>query len=452
VSYRSEDGVHNALREDLTGLQSLASSDSRTLSSSRAKTISKQAGMLETIAEGTRTSGGYNIDTSTEEGKAVGEVLNDVDALNKTNNYGWRQNAETALKAYASGGIKIPGTKIGIGGSVDGSVSAGNHSDQVNGEGSTINRENNSNKSYSNVSKALNNDAWTKEHGVTEDMSKGVHEAYEESQRAEQQLAHRHEKIDTYNKAIDHTKTHGATISKEMYQEVLETHAKKSKKSMEAARTDLENRTPEVIGVFNQLTRREADQVLNQIHAGKARLSPEAAKEQLDESSKEYDKKIDPNIGGEVNKVAAAKGFNPQNIKTFIAEKGETNKETFNELHNKNENKYNETKAANESKEKVMKATIDQNEKDRLGNGIVAKAMSDATYSHILGKNLIAPVGRPEDKINRTELNFNYATPEEIEELKYDPNISVKPYTGGASNRSDGQKVSQDIVKGKNDS
>ena len=386
ASFRSEEGVQNVLHEGLNQQQSLADSDSRSFTTAKGKTISQQASMLETISESNRTSTGYAIDTSTEEGKAVSEMLQEVDAVNKTNNYGWRQNAETTLGAHAKAGFdgKIFGGSV----TTDGIISNSNHSDQQNGDGLTINKDSNSSQTYNNVTRALNNDSWTKDHGVSKDQSNAMHETYEETQRAEKQLSQRHENIDTYQKAIDHSKTTGASTSKDMYPDVLETHAKQSGKSIIDARKDVEARTPEVRRVFNQLAQGEASQVLGQIHAGKEALNRPKAQETLDSTSKQYDRNIDSNVGGTIDKVASGKGFNQDYIKQDVVSMGEINKQQFEHKQEKVDRKYSDIHDANRLQQNQMRVTVNKNEEDRMGKG---------RFGTLWGS--IEGVGRPKEEI-----------------------------------------------------
>jgi len=395
ASFRSEEGVQNVLHEGLNQQQSLADSDSRSFTTAKGKTISQQASMLETISESNRTSTGYAIDTSTEEGKAVSEMLQEVDAVNKTNDYGWRQNAEATLGTHAKMGFdgKIFGGNV----SADGSIGVGNYSNQQNGDGLTINKDSNSSQTYNNVTRALNNDSWTKDHGVSNDQSNAMHETYEETQRAEKQLSQRHENIDTYQKAIDHSKTTGASTSKDMYQDVLETHAKQSGKSIIDARKDVEARTPEVRRVFNQLAQGEASQVLGQIHAGKEALNRPKAQETLDSTSKQYDRNIDSNVGGTIDKAAAEKGFNQDYIKQDVVSMGEINKQQFEHKQEKVDRKYSDTHDANRLQQNQMRATVNKNEEDRIGKGVIGSTAASA-LGWVTGGKAGDEIGRPKEE------------------------------------------------------
>jgi TraG-like protein, N-terminal region len=365
VSMRSEESNHVMLNEGVNKQKSLASSEQVMFTESQAKTISRQANMLESIAEHTRSGSGYNIDTSTEEGKAVDKVLHEIDSLNKSNNYGWRQNAEAVLEAHS--GFDLP---FGLGGvTAKGSVSAGNFSDQQNSGSLTINKEDNSKETYNNITRALNNDSWTKEHGVSQDQSKGLHESYEETQRAEKQLADRYDKIDTYQRAIELNKSRGGVINKELYQDVTEAHAKRSGKSVMDARKDVENMTPEVRKIFRELSEPGVNQLLAEVEAGKRALSPDNVHQKLDDKHKQYKGNVDSNVGGAVEKEAASKGFNADYIKKDVEATGEINKNRFDHLNNKVNDKYDSTRDATQTHYDQMQQVIEQNEKNRLGQG-----------------------------------------------------------------------------------
>lgn len=365
VSMRSEESNHVMLNEGVNKQKSLASSEQVMFTESHAKTISRQANMLESIAEHTRSGSGYNIDTSTEEGKTVDKVLHEIDSLNKSNNYGWRQNAEAVLEAHS--GFDLP---FGLGGvTAKGSVSAGNFSDQQNSGSLTINKEDNSKETYNNITRALNNDSWTKEHGVSQDQSKGLHESYEETQRAEKQLADRYDKIDTYQRAIELNRSRGGVINKELYQDVTEAHAKRSGKSVMDARKDVENMTPEVRKIFRELSEPGVNQLLAEVEAGKRALSSNNVHQKLDDKHKQYKSNVDSNVGDEVEKEAAAKGFNADYIRKDVEATGEINKNRFNHLNNKVNDKYDSTRDATQLHYDQMQKVIEQNEKNRLGQG-----------------------------------------------------------------------------------
>ena len=215
----------------------------------------------------------------------------------------------------------------------------------------------------------MNNDSWTKEHGVSQDQSKGLHESYEETQRAEKQLADRYDKIDTYQRAIELNRSRGGVINKELYQDVTEAHAKRSGKSVMDARKDVENMTPEVRKIFRELSEPGVNQLLAEVEAGKRALSTDNVRHKLDDKHKQYKSNVDSNVGDEVEKEAAAKGFNADYIKKDVEATGEINKNRFDHLNNKVNNKYDSTRDATQTRYDQMQQVIEQNEKNRLGQG-----------------------------------------------------------------------------------
>ena len=367
VSMRSEESNHVMLNEGVNKQKSLASSEQVMFTESQAKTISHQASMLESIAERTGSNSGYNIDTSTEEGKAIKEVLNEIDRYEQSGNYTWHQKAEMVLGTHAKAGFDLG--VVGGSVSVDGNVSASNASEQINNNTSGVSKEKSTDQTYNNITRALNNDSWTKEHGVSQDQSKGLHESYEETQRAEKQLADRYDKIDTYQRAIELNRSRGGVINKELYQDVTEAHAKRSGKSVMDARKDVENMTPEVRKIFRELSEPGVNQLLAEVEAGKRALSPDNVQQKLDDKHKQYKSNVDSNVGDEVEKEAAAKGFNPDYIKKDVEATGEINKNRFDHLNNKVNNKYDSTRDATQLHYGQMQQVIKQNEKDRMGRG-----------------------------------------------------------------------------------
>jgi hypothetical protein len=396
VSMRSEESNHVMLNEGVNKQKSLASSEQVMFTESQTKTISHQASMLESIAERTGSNSGYNIDTSTEEGKAIKEVLNEIDRYEQSGNYTWHQKAEMVLGTHAKAGFDLG--VVGGSVSVDGNVSASNASEQINNNTSGVNKEKSTDQTYNNITRALNNDSWTKEHGVSQDQSKGLHESYEETQRAEKQLADRYDKIDTYQQAIELNRSRGGVINKELYQDVTEAHAKRSGKSVMDARKDVENMTPEVRKIFRELSEPGVNQLLAEVEAGKRALSPDNVQQKLDDKHKQYKSNVDSNVGDEVEKEATAKGFNADYIKKDVEATGEINKNRFNHLNNKVNDKYDSTRDATQLHYGQMQQVIEQNEKDRIGMGVIGSGAA-SLLGTVTGGYAGEDIGRPREKM-----------------------------------------------------
>ena len=76
ASYRESQGISTALQTGLRAEMQEASSTSANYVMSKESLINQEASALATIAENTRTDSGYNIDTSTDEGRDLVKTLN----------------------------------------------------------------------------------------------------------------------------------------------------------------------------------------------------------------------------------------------------------------------------------------------------------------------------------------------------------------------------------------
>ena len=104
-TYREMAGISANYEDAIRHETQVMSAEQATLSSTKEKLFAQEASALYSIMQNTKTDTGYNIDTSTEEGRDLMQTLNAIDSKNKTNDYGWKQNAEAHLKAdYAIGG------------------------------------------------------------------------------------------------------------------------------------------------------------------------------------------------------------------------------------------------------------------------------------------------------------------------------------------------------------
>jgi hypothetical protein len=463
ATYRMEEAVQGNLTQHYAQSQALTESSGRSLSDSKANTISKAASYLKNIAEHTRTSEGYNIDTSSEAGQAVNHALETVDAITKSNGYSWEQNAESYLNGNLS--LSTPLKKvIGIGasGEVGGKVSAGNSSSQGQSDDSSISNTNNATELRNNTLRALTSDSWAQENGMDSSQSSEVRQSYEETQRFEKQHAAHKEEAKNAGDALSYSKTHGTTSGRDMYQDVLETYAKAKGISVSDARRDVEHRTPEVMQVFQRLAGAEANDILNQVRSQRAvNLNPEATEQKLDNVENQYQGKINPDVDKTINNVAANDGFNQGDIKQKITDSEGQNKEQFNNMQQKNNEQYDNIKHVNQGKQSYMKTQVNKYEEDRIGNGDIATLFG-----------LTDGVGKPNNQISSS---LYISTPSNNTPKLQDPDPAIVRYTNSAplpefepivkdyntgkfvdgqlgslnnsANSADGQKVSQDITK-----
>jgi hypothetical protein len=463
--------VQGNLTEHYAKTQSLAESDHRSWSESQANTTTKAAGYLKNIAEHTRTSEGYNIDTSTEQGKAINQTLETVDAMTKSNGYSWEQNAESYLSGNMSLSTPLKGfLGIGASGEAGGKVSAGNSSSQGQSDDSSISNTNNTTELRNNTMRALSSESWAKENGMDTSQSSEVRESYEETQRLEKQYSTHKEDMENAGEALNYSKTHGATSGRDMYQEVLETHAKEKGISVSDARHDVERRSPEVMQVFDRLAGAEANNILNQVRRERgSNLTSEATEQKLNNFNNQHQGKINQDVNKNITNVAANDGFNQDSIKENIVNAESKNKGQFNDLQQENDDQYSNINYANRAKESEMKEQVNKYEEDRIGSGITSKLVGGAANIMTLG-NSGWGIGRQTgensynkqtyDSIVSDPYSYKSVTDEEMKNVtlpEFEP--IVKDYNTGKfvdgqigslnnhSNATGDQKVGQHIVK-----
>lgn len=398
ATYRAEEAVQGNLSQHYAKTQSLAESDHRSWSESAANTISKGASYLKNIAEHTRTAEGYNIDTSTEQGKAINQTLETVDAMTKSNGYSWEQNAESYLSGNASLSTPLKGVLgIGVGGEAGGKVSAGNSSSQGQSDDSSISNTNNTTELRNNTMRALSSDSWAKENGMDTSQSSEFRESYEETQRLEKQYSTHKEDMENAGEALNYSKTHGVTSGRDMYQDVIEGYAKEKGISVSDARHDVERRSPEVMRVFNRLAGAEANNILSQVSRNRAtNLNPDATEQKLDNFSNQHHGKINQEVDKNINQAAASDGFNQDGIKQNISASECQNKEQFNDLQKENNGQYVSINYENQVKQGDMKTQGQKYEEDRIGNGMTSKFVGGAANIVTLG-NAGWGIGRTND-------------------------------------------------------
>ncbi len=395
ASYILNDAVQTNLHEGLTNKQSLGENMSRSVSNTKSQMHSEAVNYLHQIGDHSRTSKGYNIDVSTEEGRAVSKALEDIDALNESNNYGWDQNARMYLDGGIQGGTPgkdILGTGVYLKGG--GEISANNASTQSSGDDSRISKSTNSSTNANNTLRGLLSDSWAKEHNIDKSLAEDYKKSYEEVQRAESQMQKHYEEIEDYHKAIDYTKTQGSSSSKDIYQDVLERHALQSGKDIRSAKYDVDKKTPEVMQVFKELSNQETQTVLDNIRENK--ITRGQAENDLENFTRQHGSVDNKDIKAGVVKYAGSKGFNMDVINRNIEDRGKDLQHQFNQKYFSAENLHKETNYKIQSKYVDRKAEIKTLEDNRMGNGTFSAAMDAATYNPGLGKSWKLSAGRPE--------------------------------------------------------
>ncbi len=349
ASYNLGSGVDANLQQNFEHKKSVAETVHDSFNKSKANTMAESVNYLQQIANHTRTSEGYNIDKSTEHGKAANKALTEIDALNETNNHGWEQNARAYMGVDGSIGTDTLKLKAGV------ETSATNSSDQQVGEENKVSSEQDIRESRNNTLRALQSESFAKDLESSGSLGKDYRESYEETKRLEQQLAISQEEVNSASEAINYSKNHYAHSNQDVYQDVLDGVAREVGSYTEAKKL-VDRRAPVAMGVFDSLVGNEVHQIKSQIYHNKdTKTDDNAYDNKAKHINKTHEGQINRNIGEDIAQRANNDGLNEASVNNdqkamyarnkskFVAERKETEK-LYTEIQNKSEDKQQKLK------------------------------------------------------------------------------------------------------------
>ncbi len=426
ASYHESDGLSTSLHEGKHQEVQATKSDSASLSKTQESLVNKEVSALKTVAENTRTDNGYNIDTSTSEGKELSKALTQIDRMTKSNGYSWAQNAEAHAKAdFTAGGAlaKMLGFDVGAGGS----VTASNSSDQTEGSSSEINSDTGTSSKNSVNSNSSKHSAYLESLGIDKTQQDSIRESYNETTRLEKSISTHKDNIDGYNKALDYTQSHGSEFSKDMTQDVINAYKKQYGSSDSDAAKEVLSGSDSAKQVFRQISSAKANEVLQQVTTGANAINSSDPVSTFGEQHKnEVNSK--PGTSTAFSEFTDKNGIpDAKNTDTTIKETGaklqEKTKQNQNDAHKQIETAKSEGKTIEDQRRKEL----DNFEANRFGNDQLSKTLELLSYNPVTGKSNITPVGRPSDQpIPEFEPIMNYyGSSEKISSL--DGNPVAKP-------------------------
>jgi hypothetical protein len=215
-----ESGKASNLTEAYTqGLSSIKGLEQH-FQQSEASTIKDTTDLVSHLAQKQAAGENLNLDTSTEEGRAMNQAVKNTIALHDKEGYGWQQAAGSTVKAHVGvGGSIIPGVSAGV--STEGSVSASNLSDQSLNKDNSINKENGTSYNLGTLVKAAKNHNWSQNDETGKTLSNSASASYEKMQNYGSALNQRREEVENYNKALQATE-HKATTDRRDVTHVVE--------------------------------------------------------------------------------------------------------------------------------------------------------------------------------------------------------------------------------------
>lgn len=380
ASFRQEENRQVQVNQGVQFSEGLHQQNMRSYSESETEAFTKQSNYLSHMAEQQSQGKVLNYEQSGEQGRAMQQAVNYTKQLHDDHNYSWDQAAQTALKASASGELKIFG--VGGGLSVEGSLSAQNSSRQDVGERSQINRENNASESHNNLIKALSSESFAENNHFDKSFSNDVRASYEKHKRSEAALSYSSQQVQDWHQAKQIIDTQGASSSREMTEELINRcMVEWGNGDKQAIYHKVQRRDPDVMRVWNKMQAEDGyvQNLVSNISSGRSKVSGDNANAGLDSFSKQHQQKINQNVESQINDIAISDNFDStkiiQNIDTSKSNlAGQTKK-----LMTENSDQYSSIKQHNEWERQDLQAQVDQYEKDRIGQGLISKVISLGT-------------------------------------------------------------------------
>ena len=401
-SYRQLSGItanhEDAVRHEIQAM----SAEQASLTVSQEKLFAQEASALHSIMKNTKTDTGYSIDTSTEEGRERMKAMNAIDELNKTNDHGWKQNAEAHMKAdYTAGGAaaKAFGFDVGAGGS----VTASNESSQSDSQSNRLSTENSIHVRDGNSQRTNKNENFLESLGVDKNTQDSIRETYQETKRLDQSVSAHKDTIDSHNRTINYAQSNSSEFSKDQYQDVADAYQAKYGGSAGEVQEAVSSGTAKARAVHKELNSKSYDSIFNQINtkgkeiAGANNVNDFVAKNKMDSA-----------IGSRRDEFAKANNIrtDKDNVVQEISDKGRDIKDRHDEKHDYNENEYEEREQIHTEKQVARQEEIDRHEKDRKGKGKIGRAVGGAGNIATLG-NAGWGIGRPASQSqSKDDLDF----------------------------------------------
>ena len=415
-SYREMAGIsanhEDAVRHEIQAM----SAEQASLTVSQEKLFAQGADAMYTVMQSAKTDDGYSIDTSSEEGKEIVKHLNEIDRLNSTNDYGWRQNAEAYLRGdYTLGGAALKAFGIDIGGGAK--VSAENNSSQSDSKSNDISNEQGINNRQANSERVNKIESILETNGVDKNSQNSSRETYQETRRLDKSVSAHKDTIDSHNQTISHARSNSSEFSKDQYQDVADAYQAKYGGSAREAQEAASRGTARARAVHKELNAKSYDSMFKQINTKGDEI---ASRGNVDDFV--TNNKIDSAIGSRRDEFAKANNIrtDKDNVEQEISDKGGVIKDRHTEKRDYNENEYEEREPIHTEKQVPPQDEIDRHEKDSMGKGKIGRAVGGAANIATLG-NAGWGIGRPASQSqSKDDLDFEpIARPYEPKVGKY---------------------------------
>jgi len=372
-------GEQTAAQENISSLLSSAKSDDQSYTESVASQMRSASNLVSTVAQ--RESAGESFDYKSlgEKGQNLQQMVNSAKSLHDRDGYSFEQSASAAIRPYVDAGGKIPDfvpfVKGEAGVRIDGSVEAGNRSNQsLDREGST-NRSNDTSSSFTNQEAASRNKQWMQDNNIDNSFSEDTQASYEKAHSYQQSASQKREEANTWHQAAEYSRNNSASDDRDMYHDVEQSVMKRYGVSQEAAHEMIETGDKRVDKVWKDISHSHVAGIKEQVQLGKDSIENQSSQNAALFRNEHYSK-VNRDGLDKIKSDANSRGLNQEQIKSKVQGANTELQAKQENITKENDVQYRSIKYANELLESGLEKRVDQYEKDRIGQG------------NIVGRNL----------------------------------------------------------------
>jgi hypothetical protein len=399
------------------------SSETATRSTAYDKMMASEASALHSLAQSTKTDNGYNIDTSTEEGRETIKAINEIDRLNDSNDYGWKQNAEAHLRGDVD---PIPAGRIakflsGVDVQVGGSVSAENVSSQNNEDAHSTEQSTNTTGKTGTSDRASQHSSYLESNGVDKNTQNSLRESYQEVERLDNSIAEHKSNIDSHTKTMNYAQSNSGEMSKDITQDVADHYQKINGGSAKQAHEAVSYRTDKAEEAFKDLTSANYQEKFNEIKSQGERIKSSNNVNDFADNNQ-----IDKSIGRKRDGFAQTNNINTdiKGAEQQISKDHTEMKGKYDKSHESHSKEFVSNQSDINSKREEQQDKINKYEEDRIGRGLIATTGVQALDFVTRGR-AGESIGRPAEKTNYDdELGDPIGRP-------YEPNVGIYNWETG---------------------
>lgn len=332
---------------------------------SKTAAISSTTDRVSHLAQKQAAGETLNFDTSTEEGKAMQQAVNNTVALHDKEDYSWGQAASAGVSAYVEGKA---GLGVSVGAKADAGVSVDNSSRQSLDKDTGVSRENATNQHMNTLIKAASSQGYSKDDSIDESLANNTRASYEQMQSYGKSLSQKREEVETYNTAIQSVVNKGATDRTDMTHAVENQVMKEYGVSREQAHTMVETGDSRANKVWNNMVQDATSKELQQVRASRQLVDNNAA-QNSDNFHNEHSGKVNNQGQIELQQKAANEGLDANIMKAKIQGSNDTISTKKEDMTQNATNQIKSVEHHNTTLERGMNNKVDQYEKDRIGQG-----------------------------------------------------------------------------------